>query len=212
MAGRKRIEDSEVIQAKMRYFATLFCLYSVKKPERSDSPRRAKCATILAANAMGLSVATAEDWIKHPIVRSEIAKRIDSANKRAGGTVNQLLDEVCLVAYSDIANYFEKDGIDGLKLKQLHEMGPERRAIKTIKHDQTIRTIGEGEGAIREVNNKYEYQMWDKMKAVDILAEFHKVIRGGSEGNNEKPTVMLVLPNNNRKQIMAEEAEFTEVE
>lgn len=215
MAGRKRIEDSEVIKAKMIRFATLYCLYSAKNTECSKTGnKRIACPTIRASKKMGISHDTGEMWIKHPIVRAEIARRIEQANKKVGGTVDQLLEEVCLIAYSDIANYFEKDGVDGLKLKQLHEMGPERRAIKTIKHDQTIRTIGEGEGAIREVSNKYEYQMWNKMDAIDILAEFHKVIRGKGEGSGEKPTVMLVLPDNSgQKQINgAVDAEFSEVE
>lgn len=215
MAGRKRIEESEVIQGKMIQFAQLFCLFSVKNTESSKTGnKRIACPTIRASKAMGISHDTGEKWIQHPVVRAEIKRRMQQAADKVGGTAEKLLEEICRIAYSDIADYFDKDGVDGLKLKPLHDMGVERRAIKTIKHDQTIRTIGEGEGAIREVTNRYEYQMWDKLKAIDILAQFHKIINGGDGGGGHRPTVMLVLPDNSGKQHIsgAVDADFSEVD
>jgi len=198
MGGRKRIEDSEVIQGRMMQFAQLFCLFSVKNTERSKNNRQIARPTYKASKAMGISQYTGEQWIKNPIVTAEIKRILTTAEMKAGMNPESVLTELSLIAISDTGKYFEKEGEDGLKVRNLLDMDPiHRRAIKKVKHTRKVTTTGEGESLKTVEENYYEYDLWDKMNALDKLAALHKLIQGAGE-NADKPgdNVIIMLPQN----------------
>jgi len=104
---------------------------------------------------------------------------------------------------------------DGIRIKHLHDMGKERRAIKTIKHKHRIIRSRGSDTVIEE--HEYEYEVWDKMTALKLLAEYHRIIGGrkAEEGDGES-RVLVYLPDNGFgggpvKMKEVKEGEFEEV-
>jgi hypothetical protein len=131
-----------------------------------------------------------------------LSKKINDALKLYNKNADDVLQEIALIAFSDPGNLFIKADKSGVALKNILEMGPERRAIKKIKHTQRITDLGKsnGEGdAPKLVENVYEYEMWSKPDALKVLAEHHKII--GAQNNGGGNTVilpLLYLPDNGR--------------
>jgi hypothetical protein len=58
---------------------------------------------------------------------------------------------------------------EGIKLLNVLEMGQYSRGIKKIKHTQ--RTFYGDDGEINYVEDKYEYELWDKLQALRLLGD-----------------------------------------
>jgi hypothetical protein len=83
-----------------------------------------------------------------------------------------VLRELELIGFFDIKDLFEygtgsNTGENSIKMKNVLEMGKESRNIKKIKHEQ--RTVYGADGEVVAVVDKYEYELWDKMKALEML-------------------------------------------
>lgn len=111
-------------------------------------------------------------------------------------TAERVLDELELLAFSDPANYFEDDEKEGLQLKMLHKMDACRRSIKKIKHTKSETIIGDE----RYVENKYEYELWDKVKALERLGEYFKLFndRRADDSDNPDNRPRVYLPDNGK--------------
>jgi len=83
-------------------------------------------------------------------------------------------------------------------VRNLLAMDPiHRRAIKKVKHTHKVTIIGEGPEAKRVEENYYEYDLWDKMNALEKLAALHKLIQGAGEHADEPGgNVIIMLPPN----------------
>lgn len=83
-----------------------------------------------------------------------------------------VLRELELIGFFDIKDLFEhgsgpNTGENTIRMKNVLEMGDRSRNIKKIKHEQ--RTVYGADGEVVAVVDKYEYELWDKLKALEML-------------------------------------------
>ncbi len=84
----------------------------------------------------------------------------------------RVLKELELIGFFDIKDLFEhgsgpNTGKNTIKMKSILEMGHQSRAIKKIKHEQ--KTCFGADGEVVAVVDRYEYELWDKLKALELL-------------------------------------------
>ena len=136
------------------------------------------------------------ELLQKPLAKAFLEQHTRQVMAKYDKTADDVLKEMVLMAFSDIGNYFEPDGEDGIKLKNVLKMGKERRAIKKIKHKQTITKIDETE----IIHNEYDYELWDKQKALRDLGEFHKLFNRDNKpaGDETIKGPVIVLPDNGK--------------
>jgi hypothetical protein len=160
----------------------------------------------MACDALRVHINTGYRLSEDPVVVAEIERLEGLALARHGKTVNEVLDEVTTIAFSRMRDYFSKE--TG-QILPVHEMGDGDRAIKRVRHKVVDRADGSRE-------NHYEYEMWDKLKALEVLAEFHKIIKRGVDDVDPGERVILVLPDNSGPEIEDQsreiEADYTDKE
>jgi hypothetical protein len=160
---------------------------------------------------------TLNSYMKDPYVVAQVKNHLETVSKKYAKQADDVLDELSLIAYSDPAEYFE-DHEEGIKLKKIFEMDPRaRRNIKKIKHSQVIHSIPNGDNEpIKAVENSYEYEFYDKVKALQLLAQYHQLINRKAEGENNSNVekIRFYLPHNGRNPVdnLIEDAEFTAIE
>ncbi len=192
-------------------FAQVFCLLSVKNDKKLPSGK-IENPIIGAARALDITKRTGYEWFKNPIVTTEIKRILTTAEMKAGMNPETVLTELSLIAISDIGNYFEKEGENGLKMKNLLDLDPvHRRAIKKVKHTRKVTTTGEGETLKTVEENYYEYDLWDKMNALEKLAALHKLIQGAGENADEPGGNVIIMLPQNRFSGKAIDTEYKEV-
>lgn len=118
----------------------------------------------------------------YKLLKTEKAKKFlsmkaDQALEPYNKGADDLIKEIAINAYSDIGNYFERNDNGKVVFKDLLEMGPERRAIKKIKHTRTTTRIDDKTEIIED---KSEYELWSKPEAQKLLAEHHGITKGMS--------------------------------
>lgn len=90
---------------------------------------------------------------KHPIVK-KLMEKIDWMRIEAMGfTAQRIIEEETALAYSDITDFLDADGLFSGNLKNLP--GPVRRTIKEFEIVTTVNSDGE------EIR-KYKLKLWDK--------------------------------------------------
>jgi hypothetical protein len=92
----------------------------------------------------------------------------ESMQEGSGKSGSDILKELALVGFFDIKDIFVPDG-EGIKLLNVLDMGQFSRGIKKIKHTQ--RTYYGDDGVINYVEDKYEYELWDKLQALRLLGD-----------------------------------------
>jgi len=209
--------NNPIKQAQLRAFATAYCEFTagekkvdvVDKHSKHSSPHSGSPVDS-AAKAMNISTSIAYKWIQHPVVIAEIKRRVEAAMVRHGRTADELLDEVCALGYTRMGDFFERKPDGSLVLKDIDKMGDADKAIRKVKQ----KVVERGEGEDKVVETFYEYEMWDKLEALKILAQFHRII-GERSDMGGRPRITLVLPDNSgpvledrSKEI---EADFTEI-
>lgn len=139
--------------------------------------------------------------LKTKRAKEYLANKIDTALQVYNKKADDVLQEIALIAFSDPADMFVRSGPDGIAMKNILDMGPERRAIKKIKHTQRIVDIGgtpdENGEKPKLIENIYEYETWSKPDALKVLAQHHKII-SDEQNNNTVVLPLLYLPNNKR--------------
>jgi hypothetical protein len=205
MAGRKKLMLEEGVSERMENFASTFCIAYAKNVK--------KCKAIeIAARSIGLNARQGQHWIRQKLVKQSIERRLKAVAVKYGKTADDVLDELVSIGFSRIGDYFDQDQEGTLKLKQLKDMGDKDKAIKKIKHDQDIKEIGGEDNPIKVTTNHYEYELYDKLGALKVLAEFHKIIGKGEGGGGQKPSIVLMLPDNGaRPKQLPTYAEFEEI-
>lgn len=112
-------------------------------------------------------------------IRSEIERRQSMRAEESGITQARVLDELTLLAFSDVTHYVVDD--DGVV--QLAATAPAGaiRAVSSIKHRITTR----GAGDKKEVTREVELRLWDKPGPLKLAGQHvglfpNKVEHGGS--------------------------------
>jgi hypothetical protein len=92
MAGRKSIENSIVIQARMLAFAAAYCLYTARVGIQGGARKK-------AAEAIGINDKMAKWYLNHPIVKNEIVHITQQALKKYDKTADDVLSEIATTAF-----------------------------------------------------------------------------------------------------------------
>lgn len=143
-------------------------------------------------------------------VKQAMAAVVARLGVKYARTAQDTLEEIAIVGHSDIRNYFDEDEKGGIHLKRLHGMGKESRAIKTIKHKHHI--FHHKAADTTEEVHEYEYEFWDKLTALRILAEYHKIINSPAHNqDNSRERVIVILPSNGFEGQVPKSADFEEV-
>lgn len=115
-----------------------------------------------------------------------------------------VLRELELIGFFDIKDLFEygtgqNTGPDSIKMKNILEMGKESRNIKKIKHEQ--KSVFGADGEIVAVVDKYEYELWDKMKALEMLGNNLRLFdhdQARQDKDNKELLPRIYLPDNGK--------------
>jgi len=95
------------------------------------------------------------------------------------------LEEVCAIAFSDIADLLEYSASTGLKLKDFQAMLPEaRRTIKSIKEKRNALEAGGDYEDNQLFETQTEIKREDKLKALDMLARHFRLYAQKDEPTN----------------------------
>jgi hypothetical protein len=188
---RKRSPESlERKEARLKAFANAYLVLMIKySPEK---------AALEAGKILNVGKTASYAMLKDPIVTEILKSKIETALLKYQKSPDDVLHEAAVIAFSDIADYFEKDSDGSLKIKDLHSMPECRKAIKSIKHKQKITTFGEN-SENRTVENEYEYEMWSKTDMIKALMMYHKLINAKqNDGANDlnEANVVIYLPDN----------------
>lgn len=111
-------------------------------------------------------------WIREKEhVKAEVVKRAETAYPvNIEGIRPKVVEELCGIAFSDIANYMEIEEGGGLHLKAFSEMPPgATKCIKIIKERRRIIESKDGQSIV--VDSQMEYTLLDKLKALELLAK-----------------------------------------
>jgi phage terminase small subunit len=128
-----------------------------------------------AAIRAGYSKKTAEQLghqlLQKTSVSEAIAKAQAKLSDKNDDLVQRLIDELKIIAFSDIANHTRIDPDTGaICAKGFDEMPPgASRALQSIDENRAIKEDADGNKVT--VYDKVNFRMWDKLKAIDLLGK-----------------------------------------
>ena len=128
-----------------------------------------------AAIRAGYSKKTADvqgyQLLQKPLVSEAIVKAQAGLSDKNGDLVQKIIDELKIIAFSDIANHTRIDPDTGaICAKGFDEMPPgASRALQSIDENRAIKEDADGNKVT--VYDKVNFRMWDKLKAIDLLGK-----------------------------------------
>ena len=153
--------------AKLSDKQELFCLEYLKDLNATQAAIRA-----------GYSKKTANEQGSQLLVRLSIATRVQELNSKRFNAVElqgrDVINEFALLAFSDIKNYLEIAEGGEITAKTFTDMKGASRAIKSVKEKRVIRESNDGSDS-QIIDSTFEFQLWDKNKALDGLARHHSL-------------------------------------
>jgi phage terminase small subunit len=101
------------------------------------------------------------EWLSKPIIRKYLNEAMLERQERTQITADKILQELLLIARSDISGAFNKDG----SLKPIHDIPEEvRRAISGVETlDLLVGT--------KKVGKTHKLKFWDKVAALGLLGK-----------------------------------------
>lgn len=115
---------------------------------------------------------TGYELMQIPQIRKDVEKEQEKIAWKAVVSVERILRELEVPAYSKINDYvtIKKDG--SIKLKSFARMKNQSRAIQSIKEDTWI-TKGKGGDAL--VHRSLSFKLIDKLRALDMLGKYKQM-------------------------------------
>jgi phage terminase small subunit len=149
------------LSPKQRRFVNEFA----KSRNAGESAVKAGYSKLWAANE-------AQRLQKKAVIRQAIREQIYSLERSTAITVERVMREVGLLAFSSLESYFDFD-FDGLPIpKPSKSIDKEAiRALKSVKITEKTTKSGRGEDAEEETTRVIEYTLWDKGAAIERLAK-----------------------------------------
>ena len=153
--------------AKLSDKQELFCLEYLKDLNATQAAIRA-----------GYSKKTANEQGCQLLARLSISERVQVLNSKRFNEAElqglQVIQELALVAFSDIKNDLEIADGGEITAKTFTDMKASSRAIKSVKEKRVIREARDG-SEDQIIDSTFEFQLWDKNKALDGLARHHSL-------------------------------------
>ena len=128
-----------------------------------------------AARRCGFSAKTAYSQGQRLLKNVEIQKRlkelIRERSERTEITADRVLQELAILAFSDLRNYITIDkDTKAIKAKAFEDMPPDSsRALEAITENRTIHEDAKGEDSI--VNEKVTFKLHSKIKALELAMQ-----------------------------------------
>jgi len=153
--------------AKLSDKQELFCLEYLKDLNATQAAIRA-----------GYSKNTANRIGSDNLSKVDVAEKIQILNSKRFNAAElqglQVIQELALVAFSDIKNHIEIADGGEITAKTFTDMKSNSRAIKSVKEKRVIREARDG-SEDQIIDSTFEFQLWDKNKALDGLARHHSL-------------------------------------
>ena len=118
--------------------------------------------------------------MKRPAVKAEIDREIDLLRDKIGITVENVTNEIALMAFQDFGDFIavDKDGTARIiPLDQLKE--GRSRIIKSIKQTKSVRRTPGSDSVVEEI--KTEFTLHDKVKSTELLARHLGILHDKTE-------------------------------
>jgi len=142
----------------------------------------------------------AHNLLKKPNIKKAIHKGMDAKAKRYEISVQRILEELAIVAYSDLKHYIDIDPDTGaIRAKGFQDM-PEKtsRALKAIKEDRVIKEDADGHKVT--VFDKIRFELHDKLKALELLGKHIGMFReSDTPPGNVYVQIVSALPRPEKK-------------
>lgn len=130
-----------------------------------------------AAIRCGYSKKTARfqgcELLTKPNIRKAIAAAIEKRSLRTQITADRVLQELAIIAFSDIQNYIEiNDDTGAIRAKGFDEKNMPKnasRALESITENRTIHEDAKGEDSI--INEKVTFKLWSKTEALKLAMQ-----------------------------------------
>lgn len=133
----------------------------------------------------------ASRFLGQPKIQDALAEYEKGLATRFVSTKERVLKEMSLIAYSDVADYFDKKG--PLKIKEFDKLPPQvTRCIKKLKIKTSTKKVMGGPKEARVVIAEYvdqdiDFELYDKKSALDQMGKqlgmfSDKVMHGGHDG------------------------------
>ena len=121
------------------------------------------------------------DLLKKPKVKAKIAELMESTFEESNIKAINILRELAIMAFSDMNDYVETDPKTRMiRMRSYEEQGLKTKAIKKIKIKQISAITGDSVDDLdttREpVTTEIEIQLWDKIKPLELLMKYKKMI------------------------------------
>lgn len=107
------------------------------------------------------------ELLRKTSVKAAIRKELKKRARRLQISADKVLREYAIIGFSDIGHILDFTG-DEIRLKPAKEIDLyARRAIKSFK----VKTTSKGSGDDKETINESEFQLWDKLSALDKISK-----------------------------------------
>jgi phage terminase small subunit len=111
------------------------------------------------------------EHLKKPEIKRAIQKAMDKRAKRLEISQDRILEELAILAYSDLKHYLDIDPDTGAIRAKGFENMPENasRALKAIKEDRVIKEDADGHKVT--IFDKVRFELHDKIKPLELLGK-----------------------------------------
>lgn len=121
-----------------------------------------------AAEKAGYNRQYGANLLQMPNIQDAIRREINRRNRRIEITQDAVLEELALVAFADLASFFDDFGKGrSLSIKQKADLTPEQRRM--------MASISE---SYRGGSRTIKFRVHDKMKALNMLAQYMGILDG----------------------------------
>lgn len=110
--------------------------------------------------------------LRNPKVQQRLAKLIGKLSQKNENQIQEIIEELRLLSFSDIRDYVEVDEGGAVRVKTFDQMPKTAsRGIKKIRERRTIRESKDGQEAVI-VDSVMELELWSKEKALELLGKY----------------------------------------
>jgi phage terminase small subunit len=148
-------------------------------------------AAIRAGYSKKTARSQAADNLTKPNIKREIDKAIKKRSQRTEITADMVLNELSIIAFSDLKNHIEiNDDTGAMRAKEFREMpGNSSRALEMIREDRMIREDSKGNDSI--INEKVTFKLHSKTAALEMLAKHLGLYE--RDNDQRKPSLFKIV-------------------
>lgn len=151
--------------AKLTVKQEAFALAYLEVGNASEAYRRAYNAGKMTPNSIAVA---ASRLLNSPKVSLRVDELREEAQKRSGVTVDRILHELAIIAFSDIRDVVTWDE-DSVDLTPSQELTRDQAA--TVREVKATKTTTSGKDDYQQVREQREVKLYDKQRALELLGK-----------------------------------------